>query len=855
MKKFLTLLTMSILALGYAYADDINVDFASLYGNATVQPATTVATNGVSISFAKGNSKTEPAWFVNDALKEMRLYGGTADAPAGNTMTITSSQAITKIVLNHGSNCTWAQLSADQGTVTVNATTHDATWTGNATSVTLTVMRGSESTQYRFPTAVITVDGTVEETVANPTFNPAAGTYYNPINVAIACGTSGANIYYTTDGTTPSASSTAYSEPIALSATTTIKAIAIKGEKQSEVAEAAYVFESATPVDNIAAYNKVEDNTMVQFTNPVIALAKNSNNLYVKDGSGYALIYGSTPNYKNGQTIPAGFIGKKITYNGMPELKDLVSSTFQAGVNGPEVAPEEIQCEDVSGDLWGHYVLIKGVHLSLTDKTITDASGKAPIHTGMGGYGNTTDTTKVWDCYAIIGSYRPQTADSTIFQVLPVKLVESGSVEPPVGDGITIAQFQELEDGTVTEPFNAVTVLAQATDKKRTFVKDETGYMLIYNNSGLSQTYSKGAIIPAGFTGKKTTWDGEPELATPFTGFQASTESTTVTAVEAKAAYLKHENFGHYIVVKNASISDGKIYDADNAEVAFYCNMGASLPSETEKTYDIYGIVGSHKNGNNIDYQLLPTEFKPTDGSDVELPEVDDVQALFELNKGTNARIKSDLVAIYQKGNRLFVKNNDTFTLVYGTLTETFENGDIIRDAVASWSEYQGAKQLVPVDSTFVVAEKGSPVEPVESVLEDMGQDMVHTYFIIKNAALTDSTITDETMTMKMFNQFEIDLTGIEEDAQYDVKGFLTVYKQELEIYPVEISKVGGEDPGVPGDVTGDGEVDIADVNAIINIMLQKNPASDYPGNADVTGDGGVDIADVNAVINIMLGK
>ncbi len=59
----------------------------------------------------------------------------------------------------------------------------------------------------------------------------------------------------------------------------------------------------------------------------------------------------------------------------------------------------------------------------------------------------------------------------------------------------------------------------------------------------------------------------------------------------------------------------------------------------------------------------------------------------------------------------------------------------------------------------------------------------------------------------------------------------------------------------LPGDVTGDGQVDIADVNAIINIMLQKNPASDYPGDADVSGDGGIDIADVNAVINIMLGK
>lgn len=59
-------------------------------------------------------------------------------------------------------------------------------------------------------------------------------------------------------------------------------------------------------------------------------------------------------------------------------------------------------------------------------------------------------------------------------------------------------------------------------------------------------------------------------------------------------------------------------------------------------------------------------------------------------------------------------------------------------------------------------------------------------------------------------------------------------------------------EPGVVGDVTGDGVVDIADVNAVINIMLGKMPKVDA---ADVTGDNAVDIADVNAVINIMLGK
>lgn len=57
--------------------------------------------------------------------------------------------------------------------------------------------------------------------------------------------------------------------------------------------------------------------------------------------------------------------------------------------------------------------------------------------------------------------------------------------------------------------------------------------------------------------------------------------------------------------------------------------------------------------------------------------------------------------------------------------------------------------------------------------------------------------------------------------------------------------------PKVRGDVSGDGAVDIFDVNLIINVMLGKTQHAD----ADVTGDGQVDVADVNTVINIMLGK
>ena len=57
------------------------------------------------------------------------------------------------------------------------------------------------------------------------------------------------------------------------------------------------------------------------------------------------------------------------------------------------------------------------------------------------------------------------------------------------------------------------------------------------------------------------------------------------------------------------------------------------------------------------------------------------------------------------------------------------------------------------------------------------------------------------------------------------------------------------------GDVNSDGNVDIADVNIIINVMLGRDLASNYGHRCYVTDDETVDISDVNAVINIMLGK
>ena len=79
-------------------------------------------------------------------------------------------------------------------------------------------------------------------TVSAPTFSPAAGTYASAQSVTLSTSTSGASIRYTTDGSTPtSTTGTVYSAPIAVSATTTIRAIAyLAGSTDSGVASGAY---------------------------------------------------------------------------------------------------------------------------------------------------------------------------------------------------------------------------------------------------------------------------------------------------------------------------------------------------------------------------------------------------------------------------------------------------------------------------------------------------------------------------------------------------------------------------------------------------------------------------------------
>ncbi len=162
----------------------------------------------------------------------------------------------------------------------------------------ITITQGTLSAAnytFLFQNATLTI--TTLGTTATPGFKPAGGTYTSVQTVTLTDATTGAAIYYTTDGTTPTTMSTSYAAaPVSVSSSETIRAIAIApGYAQSAIATAAYTINlpTATPAFSPASgtYNAA----------PLVTIS---------DAMPTAVIYyttnGTTPTASSNVYTPAG---------------------------------------------------------------------------------------------------------------------------------------------------------------------------------------------------------------------------------------------------------------------------------------------------------------------------------------------------------------------------------------------------------------------------------------------------------------------------------------------------------------------------------------------------------------------
>lgn len=256
------------------------------------------------------------------------------------------------------------------------------------------------------------------DTVATPTFSPSAGAVNIGTEVSISCATGGAEIHYTTDGTTPTAGSPVYSSAITIDAAKTIKAIAIKtGMTNSSVASASYtIAKVATPSFSVPA-GEVESGTTVTIT----CSTGGATIHYTTDGTDPT---SSSPTYSAPIEITTAITLKAIAVKANMEDSSIKSASYTVAVVLTRYAGWVVNSRPVGGITFNK-ALLEGMEDLQTDTVADKACPSGFKYTGTAGtsVGNSRPTwaypaqygecTEVWNGL----SWSPATEDYTLKQV------------------------------------------------------------------------------------------------------------------------------------------------------------------------------------------------------------------------------------------------------------------------------------------------------------------------------------------------------------------------------------------------------------------------------------------------------
>ena len=154
---------------------------------------------------------------------------------------------------------------------------------------------------------------------------------------------------------------------------------------------------------------------------------------------------------------------------------------------------------------------------------------------------------------------------------------------------------------------NATAVAQQGTNL---WIKDDSGWMLVYGSTG--QTYTNGDVIPAGYGGTYVEYKGLPELQNP-TGFVATTNNTGVVKPTAvTAANFSKQPLNSYVeLIGKVTLDEGKTRNytlTDESGSAAIYTTSSNITVTTGDSVRVRGFVSIYVNGETTTYQITPVE-------------------------------------------------------------------------------------------------------------------------------------------------------------------------------------------------------------------------------------------------------
>ncbi|NPD44179.1 lamin tail domain-containing protein [Lentimicrobium sp. S6] len=193
-------------------------------------------------------------------------------------------------------------------------------------------------------------------TVSTPIISPASGDYFAPITVTMTCGTDDAAIYYTTNGSNPTQSSTLYTAGFSVSSNKTVKARAYKtGLTESAIATNNYAFPSVTDISNISQLrSQTVGDDYYQLTGEAILTYQQSyrGQKYIQDATAAIFIDDLDGNITTTYDLYdgiTGIIGSLNLYEGMLQFIP-ISDPGAASSTANSITPEVVTLDDLLSD-------------------------------------------------------------------------------------------------------------------------------------------------------------------------------------------------------------------------------------------------------------------------------------------------------------------------------------------------------------------------------------------------------------------------------------------------------------------------------------------------------------------------
>ena len=206
------------------------------------------------------------------------------------------------------------------------------------------------------------VDPTEPTTVQTVSASPNAGAVESGTEVTLSSATEGATIYYTTDNTEPTTASATFTTPIIINANTTIKAIAVKDGKTSEVKEITYSILTALESKTILeARTNLNETVQIEGIVTTEAGPWGTQAFYMQDDTAGMYIYTGSANVQPGNKIRV--TGQVITYSSEIEIEPTKIEVISTG--NPVPTALVVTPTGVNDDTQGELVALENV-------TITD---------------------------------------------------------------------------------------------------------------------------------------------------------------------------------------------------------------------------------------------------------------------------------------------------------------------------------------------------------------------------------------------------------------------------------------------------------------------------------------------------